>query len=253
MSTGARQKLVSLANKVGNTLLSPPFGGRGFFVNNGSRENRRIALTFDDGPTQQSTDLLLDALAEFNIKATFFCVGVNVVLNDKIVARAYADGHVIGNHSMNHGRKEGLQVYNDGHHIDQGAAEIYRIIGLQPCLYRPPWGWLTPWEGRRLASRGYTIVGWDVYTLDWQYPEKDGHWIADTARAQARPGSILLFHDGIPGAKIWHKQETIRAIKRIVPMLLDDGYTFVTVPELLDVPAYTESALNTYASIGTCS
>lgn len=225
-------------NKTGNALLSPPIGGGlGQFRNHGSRKQRKIALTFDDGPCAPCTEELLDAMGELNVRGTFFCVGLNTAMNPEIVAKAYAAGHTIGNHSMAHRRFTSIKP-TGGDHIDSSAREISKVIGCLPRLYRPPWGWLTPWEGWRLHKRGYTIVGWDVYTLDWQIPENDGHQMADKARRETRPGSILLFHDAYPGTKIWQKRETTRAIKRIVPALRADGYEFVTVPELLNVPGY---------------
>ncbi|SRR6266545_4903201 len=228
-------------NGVGNLILSPPYGGFGYFNNHGPRDQRKIALTFDDGPSRPCTQILLDVMSELNVKGTFFCVGVNATLHPDLITRMHHEGHAIGNHSMAHRRWSSLKLGNDGH-IDQATDIISQIIGCTPRLYRPPWGWLTPWEGRRLAQRHYTIVGWDVYTLDWQLPEPDGNWIADEARRETRPGSILLFHDGIPNTKVWVKEVTIRAIRKLVPALRADGYEFVTIPDLLNIPAYAPLA-----------
>jgi peptidoglycan/xylan/chitin deacetylase (PgdA/CDA1 family) len=138
---------------------------------------------------------------------------------------------------MMHSRLSGLKLHDDGH-IDESARLLGRIIGRAPRLYRPPWGWLTPWEGQRLIARGYTIVGWDVYTLDWRMPEPDGRLVAAKAHQDARPGSIILFHDAASGARHFDKKETIRAVRHLVPALRADGYEFVTVSDLLGVPAY---------------
>jgi peptidoglycan-N-acetylglucosamine deacetylase len=115
------------------------------------------------------------------------------------------------------------------------------VIGVRPRLYRPPWGWMTPWEGKRLTDAGYKVIGWDVYTLDWKLPEPDGRMVAEDAARITQPGSILLFHDANAGVKIWNKTETIRAIKHIVPLLRSQGFEFVTVNELLGCPAYSAS------------
>lgn len=225
-------------NKTGNLLLSPPIGGGlGQFRNHGPRTKRKIALTFDDGPSKPCTEELIEAMGEMNVRGTFFCVGQNAVINADLLRRMDAEGHVIGNHSLAHRRITSIKPWG-GDHIDEGARYIGKILGKLPRLYRPPWGWLTPWEGRRLGQRGYTIVGWDVYTLDWCIPEVDGHAIADKACRETKPGSILLFHDAYPGAQYWQKRETTRAIKRIVPALRAEGYEFVTVPELLSVRGY---------------
>jgi peptidoglycan/xylan/chitin deacetylase (PgdA/CDA1 family) len=238
MTINPLQVALKVVNKTGNLLLSPPIGGgSGHFRNHGPRNQRKIALTFDDGPSKPCTDGLLDAMGELNVKGTFFCTGVNVTYHPDLLLRTFQEGHAVGNHSMAHRRKEVIEPIG-GEHIDLCAEEMSKVIGCWPRLYRPPWGWLTPWEGQRLTKRGYTIIGWDVYTLDWQLPERDGHWIADGARRKTQNGSILLFHDAIAGIKFCGKKETIRAIQRIVPALRADGYEFVTIPELLNVPAY---------------
>ena len=208
-------------------------------INHGPRHLRQIALTFDDGPSQDSTEGLLEALDELGVKVTFFCVGLNAQINPQIIQRAFQAGHVIGNHSWRHGRGGSLHPLADGEHIDRSARQIADVIGVEPRLYRPPWGWLTPWESHRLHERGYTIVGWDVYTLDWQLPVPDGASIADQVRREARPGSIILFHDGFVGAAVWHKTQTVEAVRLLVPALRDQGFEFVTVPTMLNLSAYT--------------
>jgi peptidoglycan/xylan/chitin deacetylase (PgdA/CDA1 family) len=235
-----KQLVTTTVNKAGTLLLSPPYGGRRHFHNHGPRDVRKIALTFDDGPSKPCTEELLDAMGELDVRGTFFCVGVNCRWHPDVVMRAFQAGHTIANHSFEHSRKAGIRLGDDCRHIDAGADIIGGIIGRRPRLYRPPWGWLTPWEGRRLSQRGYTIVGWDVYTLDWQLPEPDGVKVAEDARRITQPGSILLFHDANAGVQNWNKTETTRAIKHIVPALRAEGYEFVTVPELLHVPAYAD-------------
>ena len=115
---------------------------------------------------------------------------------------------------------------------------IAEVIGKAPRLYRPPWGWLSPFEHRRLRSRGYTIVGWDVYTRDWMLPEPDGPAMAKQALDKLLGGSIILFHDGMPLTVSYSKSETIRAVRTLVPLARDRGFEFATVSEMLGVPAY---------------
>jgi peptidoglycan/xylan/chitin deacetylase (PgdA/CDA1 family) len=233
-----------LANKAGNLLLSPPIGGLGYFRNHGPRTKRRIAITFDDGPNRPCTEQLLDVMGELGVRGTFFCVGQNTAWHPDIVARLFKEGHDVGNHSQRHRRMASLRPGNRGDHIDESEQAICDVIGCRPRLYRPPWGWLTPWEGARLHKRGYTIVGWDVYTLDWVLPEPDGIALAEKACRDTRPGSILLFHDGYPLEREWFKTETTRAIKHLVPLLRAEGYEFVPASELLGVPAYAPATQN---------
>ncbi len=226
-------------NQSGNLLLSPPVGGFGYYRNSGPRTERKIALTFDDGPSLPCTEELVAVMDAMNVKGTFFCVGFNVSCHPDLTRRMFEKGHVIGNHSQFHRRSGSLMPGNDGSHIDESERVITEVIGSRPRLYRPPWGWLTPWEASRLIQRDYHIIGWDVYTLDWVMPAPDGVLMAEKARRDTRPGSILLFHDGVSMQSQWEKRETTRAISHIVPALRAEGYEFVTVPELLNIPAYS--------------
>lgn len=234
-------KLNDLVYAVGDPLLtkllSPPYGGRPHYTNHGPRTARRVALTFDDGPCRGSTERLLDALGDMGVPGTFFCVGENVVMNPELVERIDREGHVVGSHSQRHSRGAGLS-FGDVEHIERAERSISDVLDRRPALYRPPWGWLTPWEGRRLKTRGYTIVGWDVYTLDWQIPEPDAQAVADHAVADTRPGSIYCFHDAYPLVAEWDKSVTVDAVRRLVPAVRAMDYEFVTVDELLGVDAY---------------
>jgi peptidoglycan/xylan/chitin deacetylase (PgdA/CDA1 family) len=232
-----RSTATTAVNKLGNLILSPPYGGFGYYHNHGPRTKKTIALTFDDGPSKPCTEDMLDALGELGAKATFFCVGLSVTWHPDVLARAYAEGHIIGNHSMMHSRKAGLMP-TGAEHIDAAAREITQVIGQRPLLYRPPWGWLTPWEGRRLASRGYQVIGWDIYPDDWKLPEVSAEVLVADVYRQIQPGSIVLFHDSVSNKIRWEKKETTRAIRMLVPRLRDEGYEIVTVPEMLNIPAY---------------
>lgn len=233
-----KQGALKTFDTLGNHLLSPPRSGFGYFVHHGPRDQRKLALTFDDGPSRPCTAQLLEALDQLAVKATFFCLGVNVRYHPELVLQMYQTGHIIGNHSGWHSRKLGLLPWADLSHIRAGEEAIYAVIGVRPRFYRPPWGWLTPWEGRRLTQAGYTIIGWDVYTLDWVIPEVDGLTLARDACREAQAGSIFCFHDAKPWEQFWEKRETTRAIKSLVPALRAQGFEFVTLTELLHRPAY---------------
>ena len=237
----ARTLAGRLLDEAGNYLFQPPVGGFGRAHTHGPRNAKQIALTYDDGPNTPSTLELLDALDDCGVKATFFWVGVNARSHPEIVRRAFAAGHVIGNHSMYHSRLSGLKPFESAH-IDECAALLTDLIGVAPRLYRAPWGWLSPFETARLLSRGYEIIGWDTYTFDWQIPSPDGLEIAAQVERDVRPGSIVLFHDGIAGVEIADKPHTIRATVETIHRFRDWGFTFVTIPEMLGIPAYGPSA-----------
>ena len=232
-----RKTLGSLVDHAGNVLLRPPVGGLGQVWTHGPRHTKRVALTYDDGPNAPSTHDVLDVLAAQNVPATFFCVGVNASRHPAIVLRVHAEGHIIGNHSMHHSRLAGLHPREDAH-IDDCTTTLSDILGVRPRLYRAPWGWLTPWETRRLRRRRFSPIGWDVYTHDWQTPPPDGSEIAAGIERDARPGSIILLHDGIAGVQTAEKPQTARATERAIIRLRARGYEFVTVSEMLGLEPY---------------
>ncbi len=235
----ASDLVYAVGDPVLTKLLSPPVGGRRHYVNHGPRTERRVALTFDDGPSRGSTERLLDALGELGAPGTFFCVGENVGMNPDLAERLDREGHVVGSHSERHSRGAGLSM-RDTEHILAAERRIAAVLGKRPTLYRPPWGWLTPWEGRRLHRLGYTVVGWDVYTLDWKIPELDPADVVASAVADVQPGSIFCFHDAFPLEAAWDKQVTVATVRELVPRLRADGYEFVTVSDLLGVEPYRE-------------
>lgn len=232
-----RDLVYTIGDPILTKVLSPPLGGRPHYVCHGDRSSKMVALTFDDGPCRGSTEALIDTLGELGVPGTFFCVGENVSMNPAIVERIDREGHVVGSHSERHSRGAGLSL-RDTDHILQGERRIEDVLGKRPALYRPPWGWLTPWEGRRLTRLGYTVVGWDVYTLDWKIPEPDPSDVAAAALADTRGGSIYCLHDAFPLVEEWEKTVTVETVKRLVPAVIEQGLEFVTVDRLLDVAAY---------------
>ncbi len=230
-----------IADEIGNLLLQPPIGGLGAVRSHGARDAKRVALTYDDGPNTPSTNDVLDILAKHGVKATFFCVGENALRHPEVVKRAFREGHVIGNHSMYHSRKAGL-LLGETAHIDSCTFLLTSLIGAQPLLYRAPWGWLTPWETMRLLQRGFGIIGWDVYTYDWQVPSPPGRDIADSVMKTVKPGSVVLFHDGIAGVHKAEKPTTVEATDLTIRRLKEEGYEFVTVAEMFGLQAYLSTS-----------
>lgn len=226
-----------LLDPIGNRLLSPPLCGAWGVRLHGDRSIRRLALTFDDGPVAGGTERVLDTLGELATPGTFFCLGVNTLQHPELVQRAVAEGHVVGNHSMEHSRIDGISLRDQSHFLDSEAV-FQNVLGRVPRLYRPPWGWTSPWEVRRLRRHGLEPIGWDVYPRDDMTPAPSGDHIARRVRRTVRSGSILLFHDGFTHALQHDVPETVKVLRLVIPALLDEGYRFVTVPELLGVEAY---------------
>ncbi|MCL2371667.1 polysaccharide deacetylase family protein [Candidatus Saccharibacteria bacterium] len=184
---------------------------------------RFIAFTFDDGPNPTITPRLLDLLARHNIPATFFVMGSLTARHPQIVDRMAREGHEIGAHSWNHtsmGRMSSAQVIND---INRTNAAIYDASGVYPTLLRPPYGALSA-TLRRTSTM--PLILWSIDTRDWQ--NRNTNTIYNIVTREAQSGSIVLFHD------IYH--ETLAAVERLIPTLMEAGFVFVTVSELLGHP-----------------
>ena len=180
------------------------------------KESDSIYLTFDDGPNPEVTPWVLDLLNEFQIKATFFLVGKNVKNYPELFNRIVADGHQIGNHTMNHecGTKTGLNSYMSS--VSQ--AEIY----IQSDLFRPPYGKITRNQFKKLIDGGKNIVFWSWLSYDFDKnisPKK----IIQKAK-DIKGGDILVFHDsekGFPNLK--------NSIIEIIELLKSRGLKFKTL------------------------
>jgi len=186
--------------------------------------DRAVALTFDDGPNPNATPLILDALRERRVRATFFILGRHAERWPDLVKRVADEGHAIGNHGYFHRKlhfKSPAYVRDD---LERGTAMIERASGVQPRLFRAPHGFRSPWVTAIAASLGQRTVGWSLGVWDSDRPGVDV--IADRTVTGARPGSILLLHDGdgydIDGDRV----QTAQAVPLIVDRLLAQGYRF---------------------------
>ncbi len=227
-----RSAATNAVNSIATLMLSPPRTSFGSVVLHGSRDLPLVALTFDDGPARPSTEWTLDALATCGVPGTFFCIGTMVLEHPDVVQRMIAEGHEVGSHSMHHSRKDAVSLA-DTDHLDEASDVIERVTGCRPTLYRPPWGWLTPWERKRAEARGMRVIGWDVYPDDWKTPEPPAEATVGHVVQRVQNGSIVLLHDAASHLMDCAKTETARAIPMLVETLTDRNYEFVTVSELL--------------------
>jgi peptidoglycan/xylan/chitin deacetylase (PgdA/CDA1 family) len=235
-SSAIRQR-AGFIDSLGNAIFMSGLGDLGLAHRHGRRTEVRVALTFDDGPVAGGTEEVLDALMDYQAPGTFFCIGANVLLSPDILWRAYAEGHVIGAHSMNHSRLSTIAPFGAAH-IDECVRAIADTVGSVPALFRCPWGWMTPWEVLRLRRRGLQAIRWDIETPDSILPCPSAEDIATWTLPRVRPGSILVFHDGFTHARRFPKQETAQALRLIIPALREQGYEFVTIPDMLGISAY---------------
>ncbi|MBN2165043.1 MAG: polysaccharide deacetylase family protein [Marinilabiliaceae bacterium] len=159
----------------------------------GNRTVRTVYLTFDDGPIPEVTPWVLDILKQYNIKATFFCVGNNVEKYPQVFNRLIKEGHLVGNHTYNHINiwKQGTKDYYSG---IQKFQKLYCAT-----LFRPPHGKLYPWNVWRLKKMFKKIVMWDVLTYDFEKNISSDEVLKNITQ-NVRNGSVIVFHDS---TKAW--------------------------------------------------
>ncbi|MEG4048365.1 polysaccharide deacetylase family protein [Microcoleus sp. Pol17_C1] len=189
-------------------------------------QRKAIALTFDDGPWPKTTTQILDILKENNIKATFFWVGKYLKNSPEIGQQVAAAGHAIGNHTWSH---EYLQYNEDGaaREIDRTSSLIEELTGVQTSMFRPPGGILTNGLATYAQNKNYAVVMWSADSFDWRTLTES---LIDNVMRQANSGGIVLMHDG--GG---NRARTVKALPDIIAKLRKEGYSFVTVPELLQM------------------
>jgi peptidoglycan/xylan/chitin deacetylase (PgdA/CDA1 family) len=197
-------------------------------VGSGGGGAREVALTFDDGPSAY-TSQVLDILDQHGVKATFFVVGRNAQLNPHLMRRAVESGHEIGNHTWSHTALTVLKKRAARRQEVEGATDVVRAaIGHKPLLFRPPYGAMRPGTNREVRELGMLPVVWSVDARDYDPRVTEKTLIARVTRA-LRPGSIILLHDG--GGD---RAKTVKALPAILAAVAKAGYRPVTVTQLLN-------------------
>jgi peptidoglycan-N-acetylglucosamine deacetylase len=197
------------------------------------------ALTFDDGPHPEYTPQLLDILARYDAKATFFMVGEAASKHPELVRRVSLEGHAIGNHTWNHLALPSINRKDRWKQIWQCKRALSSFGNL---FFRPPYGEQTIGSHFDTLCLGYKVILWNLDVGDWWDP--DPHRMAEKAITEIQPGSIFLFHDSIFDAgqpkheiELSHGSTVERQAMLITLDLLlrelSGRFRFVTVPELL--------------------
>jgi peptidoglycan/xylan/chitin deacetylase (PgdA/CDA1 family) len=224
--------LVSLVLLGGYDTLTPWSNAFGKTYWAGSTKERVVALTFDDGPNGAFTNAVLDILRRERVKATFFLIGRNARLYPEVAERIAREGHVIGNHTDSHPAGFALRPERfQRAEIDRAEESIHAVTGVYPHLFRPPQGIRSPWMMQVLAKDSLVTVTWDDAPGDW-VPFSARQLTASTV-AHAHPGAIILLHDGLNLTRHPDRSATVEALPAIIDRLREEGYRFVTVPELL--------------------
>jgi peptidoglycan/xylan/chitin deacetylase (PgdA/CDA1 family) len=178
-----------------------------------SRSEKKVYLTFDDGPVPIVTPWVLETLAHYGVKASFFCVGENVKNNPDIYSKILKEGHAVGNHTYNH--LKGFSTKNTDYFENVKKCREF----IQSNLFRPPYGQLKKTQQTFLA-KAYKLIMWDVISHDYSSaisPEK----CLENVTKNARNGSIIVFHDS---AKAFRNLEY--TLPRAIMYLKENNFKF---------------------------
>ncbi len=180
---------------------------------------KKVYLTFDDGPTPQITEWTLQQLKQHNAKATFFCIGNNIQKHPEIFQKVVEEGHSIGNHTFNHrnGWQTANKVYLDD--IALCATQIEDKIRQKTRLFRPPYGKIKPSQSKILRGSGYKIIMWDVLSEDFDAAISSERCLENVLE-NVKSGSIIVFHDS---EKAYPHLEYV--LPRTLQFLNEKGYS----------------------------
>jgi peptidoglycan-N-acetylglucosamine deacetylase len=200
------------------------------FLYTGNRYLPEIALTFDDGPSLYYTPQILAILKQYEVKATFFCIGRQVASYPDLVRQEYNDGNLVGNHSWSHPNLALLSSSEIVAQINLTADAIQQATGVRPTFFRPPYGVVNTRVLVKANLLGLTTIIWNDEARDWSTPGTGV--IISRILNLAGDGAIILLHDG--GG---NRSQTIAALPTIIQTLRLRGFKFVTLQQMLnDLP-----------------
>jgi len=181
-----------------------------------------VALTFDDGPSAH-TERILDILEYHDARATFFVIGRGLRARPEVALRAHQLGNEVANHLYHH---QIMTVMNNAdiiYDVRAGSIAIISITGESPPIMRPPGGAVNDRVAQVVGAEGYALIMWSIDTNDWR--NRNADTIYQLIMSNVRDGDIILLHDT--------HQTTVAAMERVIPRLIAEGFTLVTVSELL--------------------
>ena len=190
-------------------------------------QEKKLYLTFDDGPVPEVTEFVLAELEKIKAKATFFCIGDNVRKHPDVFRKIVMDGHTIGNHTFNHlkGWNTSVKTYVENVKLCDNELAIANWQ-LPIHLFRPPYGRIT--RSQIKALKDYKIIMWDVLTHDYSKNISPDRCLKGSIAA-TRSGSIIVFHDSLKAEK-----NMSYALPRFLNHFSDNGFTFEGIPALSD-------------------
>ena len=182
-------------------------------------EEKVIYLTFDDGPTPNVTQWVLDTLKAYNAKATFFCIGSNVKKHPQLFQQLIKEGHSVGNHTYKHlkGWKVKTKTYIEDIEL---TWKLFSELNVQTKLFRPPYGKLKPKQGRRIQKLGDKVIMWDVLSFDWSNKTTNEECLNNVLE-HTESGSIIVFHDSEKA-----KNNLMFALPKVLEYFSKKGFEF---------------------------
>ncbi|MHC5269261.1 polysaccharide deacetylase family protein [Enterococcus sp. LJL98] len=180
-----------------------------------------IALTFDDGPMAKTTPKILEILQKKKVRATFFMLGQNAKEYPDLVKQIHEDGHELASHSYSHPQLTGLSDKEIENEVKNTDKVIFDATGVLPKTFRPPYGAVNPTVAQVI---GKPIIQWNIDSLDWQSKSKNA--VIQMIQQTSNAGGIVLMHDIQPA--------TADALETVIDHLINEGYQFATIEELLE-------------------
>ncbi|MEO8255505.1 MAG: polysaccharide deacetylase family protein [Flavobacterium sp.] len=214
-------------NAFGSARISSNYHVKSF-CNNPLETEKKIAITFDDGPSKFTLEILA-LLKKYDVKATFFCIGKNIEAHPEILKQIIANGHLVGNHSYNH------SPFFDFYNAKKIKTEIQKTDDLlekftskKINFFRPPYGVTTPSIRRALKTTGHKVIGWNIRSLDGG--TKNQSLIFNRIIKRVSPGGIVLLHDTA--------SHSVLVLEQFLQFLQQNNYEVISIEELLNLKAY---------------
>jgi len=198
------------------------------YCSNPDEKEKKIALTFDDGPNENTLEIL-KVLGKYQAKAAFFCIGKNIEAHPEILKKIVADGHIVANHSYSHShfidfyRKDKMVS-----ELEETDAMIEKLTGKKVQFFRPPYGVTNPSIRRALEVTKHKVIGWNIRSLDGIISNKK--IILNRIVKRIAPGAIVLLHDTKP--------ETVNVLEQLLVIVAEKKYEIVSIEQLLNLNAY---------------
>ncbi len=216
-------------NAFGSSRISSNYHVKAF-CNNPKETQKKIALTFDDGPSEFTLEVL-ELLKKQNAKATFFCIGKNIEKHPEIVKQIIAEGHLVGNHSYNHSKF--FDFYNAKkitEELQKTDSLLEKFTSKKINFFRPPYGVTTPSIRRALNITGHKVIGWNIRSLDGGTTNVE--LILNRIIKRVSPGGIVLLHDT--------GSHSVLVLEQFLQFLQQNNYEVISIEELLNLNAYED-------------